>query len=106
MTRLAFDSLNAERIKTSEEARILAHQNSNLQITVNWLLHRVNQLEKERAHLLLQYVGIKMEVPSIEPADPDPNEVLGGANIFQDVGDDAAKRLGLDWDERGMLKQN
>jgi hypothetical protein len=105
ITRLAFDSLNAERIKTSEEARVLAHQNNAQQVTLTWALHRVEQLERERAQLLWQYVGIKVQVPVVVPVEKDPEDVLGSANLFNDIGDDAAKRLGIEWTGVGELKQ-
>lgn len=105
ITRAAFDSLNAERIKSAEEARVLAHQNSNLAITLDWMRHRVQQLEQERAHLLFQYMGIKVQVPIIAPQEPSQDDVLGGTNIFQDVGDEVAKRLKIEWDDTGIVKQ-
>ena len=105
ITRVAFDTLNAERIKKSEEARVLAHQNSNLTITLDWMRHRVQQLEQERAHLLFQYMGIKVQVPTIVAPEPSQDDVLGGANLFQDVGDEVAKRLHIEWDDTGIVKQ-
>ena len=105
ITRAAFDLLNAERIRKSEEARVLAHQNSNLTITLDWMRHRVQQLEQERAHLLFQYVGIKIQVPTLVAPEPSADEVLGGANLFNDVGDEVAKRLHIEWDDTGIIKQ-
>ena len=104
ITRHAFDSLNAERIKASEAARILADQNAALKITMDWLRHRLEQVERERAHLLKTYMGVVVEVPHFVKPEPDNEEVLGGANIFQDIGDNAAKRLGIQWDEAGVVK--
>ena len=96
ITRHAFDSLNTERIKATEEARTLAHQNAALQITCDWFRANAEKWERERAHLLWQYLGLKVEVPVVTKAEPPEDEILGGSSLFQDVGDKKAKELGLE----------
>lgn len=105
ITRAAFDTLNAERIKATEEARVLAHQNAALHITLDWFRLNAEKWERERAYLLKTYMGIAVTVPHYVPTEPDKEDVLGGANIFQDIGDKAAKELGIDWDSAGQVKQ-
>lgn len=105
ITRAAFDALNAERIKAAEEARVLAHQNATLQITLDWFRVSAEKWERERAHLLKTYMGVVVDVPHYVKPEPDTEDVMGGANIFQDIGDKAAKELGVDWDSMGAVKQ-
>lgn len=105
ITRAAFDALNAERIKATEEARVLAQQNASLQITCDWFRARNEQVERERARLLWQYLGIRVEVPVAVQAQPDAEELVGGNSLFQDIGDAEAKRRKIDWDDSGVVKQ-
>lgn len=105
ITRAAFDTLNAERIKASEEARVLFDQNVTLKATMTWAIQRVEHVERERALLLKQYMGVAVQVPTFVNPEPDREDVLGGANMFNDIGDDAAKRLGREWNDDGTLKQ-
>lgn len=104
ISRRAFDTLNAERITAAAEARVLADQNAAYKITMDWMRHRLHQVEQERAHLLKTYMGVAVQVPSFVKPEPDPDDVLGGANIFQDIGHEAAERLGIKWDEVGVVK--
>ncbi len=55
--------------------------------------------------LLKQYMGVAVKVPSYVVPEPTPDVVLGGANMWNDVGDDEAKRRGIDWNNDGTLKQ-
>lgn len=104
VTRAAFDTLNSERIKSAEEARVLDHQNQALQVMTDWLRVRVHQLELERAQLLWKYMGVKIPVTTIEDATKDDN-ILGGINPFEDLGDTLAKQFGVDWEADGTLKR-
>ena len=103
ISRLAFDTLVAERIKATAEATVLAHQNSNLTITLDWFRHRTQQLEQERAHLLATYMGVKVQVPTWVAPEPNAEETIGGANIWNDIGDAEAQRRGIKWDEAGAI---
>lgn len=103
ISRAAFETLSAERIKAAEEARVLAQQNAAQQITMDWLRVRNEQVERERAQLLWQYVGIKVQIPVAMPAPSAPEEVLSGGNAFEDIGDAAAAAAGIDWNPDGTL---
>ena len=50
-------------------------------------------------------MGIKVQVPTIVQQEPSQDDVLGGSNLFQDVGDEVAKRLKIEWDDTGIVKQ-
>lgn len=104
ISRVAFDTLNAERIKAQEEARVLAQQNAALQITSDWFRLNAEKWERERAYLLKTYMGVIVQVPSYVAPAPDTEDVLGGANIFNDIGDKAAKDRGIEWDHEGVVK--
>ena len=103
ISRAAFETLSAERIKATEEARVLAHQNAAQQITMDWLRVRNEQVERERAQLLWQYVGIKTQIPIAVAAPKSPDDVLSGGNAFEDIGDAAAAAAGIDWNLDGTL---
>lgn len=76
------------------------------QTTNEWLMHRLNQLEHERARLIETYMGVKMPVPEIGIQLPhvDVDQVLRDPGLlFNDMGDDAAKDAGVDWDPTGAV---
>ncbi len=86
------------------KAALLYAQVLALQTTVDWMRVRVNQLEHERAVLVENYMGVKIQVPTIEPAPEAPRSVeslLGQSLDFNDVGDRAAAALGLGWNDNG-----
>jgi hypothetical protein len=94
----------AQAIRDSQIANISA-----LNTTVDWFRVRITQLEHERALMLQNYMGITVPHMSIERApkagaarpsyDPVPH--------FDDVGDDEAKRIGVDWNpETGEINYN
>lgn len=94
-----------EWVKCHEEARVLSQQNLALHTTMDWMRMRVNQLEHERAMLIQNYMGVKIEVPTIRSKE-DVTMVpptLGGRSIFDDMGDAAAKAEGVAWDDSGKV---
>lgn len=90
------------------QTAVLAAQVASLTSTVDWLRVRVNQLEHERATLFQAVTKLPMSVPSIRPADPyaassAPNTRPDMAALFEDVGDELARTLGIDHDADGRL---
>ena len=78
------------------------------QTTNDWLMMRLTQLEHERAVLVQNYMGVKIPVPEIGRAveTVDVEKALRDpGSLFADVGDEEAKRLGLDWDETGAVTE-
>ncbi len=104
ISRLAFDTLISERLKALEHARVLSDQNATLTVTMEWALRRVEQIERQNAQLLWKYIGIKVEVPVVVKPEPTDEDVIGGANMFQDMGNEYAKAHGIEWDEAGVVK--
>lgn len=106
LSRAVFDAINAERIQAVERAKVLAEQMAAMRTQMEWFCHRVQQLEQERARLLWQYMGVKVETPQFVKPDPPQDDVLGGANVFQDIGDEAATQAGIGWHDDGTVKTN
>lgn len=107
ISKKAYDAMHDEWLKNHEEARVLAEQNRALQVTQDWFRVRVTQLEKERAILLNNFMGLKIEVPNYDVTPPsgakDPLAILGGTQIFEDMGDDEAKRHGIEHTADGRV---
>lgn len=75
-------------------------------LTIDWMRHRVNALEKEKAQLLMKVTGVMFSVPEIVPTRPgtmSPFAEFDQMPSFEDVGDREAARLGLSLDESGQL---
>lgn len=77
-------------------------------ITIDWMRHRLNALEKERAILLNRVGGIVIPIPEIVPSRPGTISELPmdmtHLPSFEDVGDTEATRLGISHDNEGNLK--
>lgn len=109
INRAAYDgmlerALSAQGAKAALEQQIIAQK-----ITQDWMVHRLTQLEHERAQLLYRYMDIKITVPELTPETPqtDTASSVIGSDLpsFNDVGDEEAKRLGLNWDTEGRVTQ-
>lgn len=95
-----------ERIAAQVRAATLVEQNKVLQTNLDWLRVRVNQLEHERAQLLWNYLGVKVQIPEIQRVSPTadtPPHPLSELPSFNDVGEAEAKRLGIEWDAEGRV---
>lgn len=79
------------------ESSLLKTQLATTQTQFNWLRERVNALEMERAQLIKKAYGIDLPVPEIVVTKPWPKlpDQLNADDLFSDVGDDVAKKLGL-----------
>jgi hypothetical protein len=116
-----FENLTRERTKSD----MLSSRLSAMTATQDWLMEHVNRLEHERGILIEARLGLVFPVPSIEraerpgvetPTPPgiDPGSVHGTpddsiplaqmlASSMDDMGDDAAGRMGIAHDAQGML---
>lgn len=99
--RIVLDSEKRNAV-CAEQARHIA----TLTATMDWLRVRVTQIEQERAQLLYNYMGIKVETPSIERTRvPGPSELASAvAPYFTDMGDDEAAKQNVSWANDGTLK--
>jgi hypothetical protein len=104
--RLLTDKARAEGQALTLTTRIVAQD-----VTLDWLKVQVTKSEYERAQLIQNYMGIKIPVISIEAETPAEErltveKVLAATVDFSDIGDEAAKAQGLDWDGEGRLTAN
>lgn len=104
--RLLNDKAKAEGCAQTLGARIVGQD-----ATIDWMKVRLTQLEYERAQLIHNYMGIKLPVLEIETKTaPDAlitaDQILNQTIDFGDIGDEAAKDAGLDWDSEGRLTQH
>ena len=85
----------------------LRQQKSKDDVTIDWMRHRVNALEKINAQLLLKATGIHVPIPEIVPTRPgtlsDPPLDMTYMPSFEDVGDSEAQRLGVEHENDGTL---
>lgn len=75
-------------------------------MTIDWMRHRVNALEKQNTILMGKATGLNFPIPEIVPARPGSISPLDFSSLpsFEDVGDDEAKRLGIKLDDDGHLE--
>ena len=106
ISRTHYDDLRLDAAKHSEAARILSEQNRALQTTMDWMRVQINQLSHEKAQLLFNYTGVKIASPEIVPSAPPANieDILGATAHFDDIGDDAAAKLGIFYNTDGTLR--
>ena len=87
------DSLREDLAAVRAERDGLKSQLATTQANFEWIRVRLNALEFERAQLLEKAYGVKVPVPEIVRSHGTP---LGlPANLFEDMGEPAAKELGL-----------
>jgi len=103
ISRDMFEKLIASRNLETGRANTLTEQNKVLQVNLDWLRTRVNQLEHERAQLLFNYTGVKVAVPEIQRTVETPVHPLTELPSFADIGDAEAKRQGIEWDAEGHV---
>lgn len=87
------DALRAEVTTLRAERDLLRTQLQVATSNFDWLRLRVNTLEVERAQLIEKTYGLKPVVPEIVRTARSPLELT--SDIFNDVGDDQARQLGL-----------
>lgn len=107
--RAEYDKLMERALIAQGEKEALQRQVDSQKTTTDWIIHRMTQLEHERAALIYRYMDIKITVPELVPDSPrtETSSQIGvDLPSFQDVGDEEAKKLGLDWDNDGRVTQH
>ncbi len=107
ISRKHYDDLRLEWAKNHEEARVLSEQNRALQTTLDWMRVQLNQAQAERSHFMHLYSGVKLPAPEIERVSATNERIadaMQGLPNFEDVGDDAAVKLGIDWNPDGTIR--
>ena len=87
------DATRDELRFVTAERDLLKVQLATTQANFSWLTSRVNQLETERAQLIKRAYGFETIVPEIARQPIMPNGFQ--SDLFEDLGDRAAKQLGL-----------
>lgn len=71
---------------------------------MDWMRHRINALEHERAMLLFKNYDLKVAVPQVEYNPVPVSKVDYTATpSFDDVGDEEAEKLGITYAPDGTL---
>jgi hypothetical protein len=92
-----------DNIALRTKVELLTTQLAIAQNNFEWARVRLNHVEDERAALLHRVVGMQIPAPKIERSGresmadvrTDLNSIIGQIS-FDDVGDDEAKKLGVD----------
>ena len=93
ISKQTVDSLREDLAAVRAERDTLKIQLATSTNHFDWLRIRINTLEAERAQLIEKAYGIRIPVPEIVRPNVNPLEL--NADLFNDIGDDAAKKLGL-----------
>lgn len=104
--RAEYDAMLARALTAQGERDAMQRQVDAQKVNQEWMVLRLTQLEHERAQLLYRYMDIKVTVPTIEldvPITPESSAIGNDLPSFNDVGDEEAKRQGLDWDSEGRM---
>jgi hypothetical protein len=106
VSRKDYDRQLTELVELRTEQRALTQLNATIQATLDWARVRLTQVEHERAQLLFNYTGVKILSPSIEKerVGPTVQSAIDSAPSFEDIGDEAARKLGIGWNDDGTLK--
>jgi hypothetical protein len=87
-------------------AKDLYAQKAKDDLSIDWMRHRVNALEKQNAVLMNKAAGILLPVPEIVPTRPGTMSDIPDFDTmpsFEDVGDTEAQRLKVKHDEDGNV---
>lgn len=97
ISRETVESLREENSALRAERDALKIQLASATNHFDWLRIRVNTLEVERGQLIEKAYGIRIPVPELaRPVTPiAPNVVDKFADLFEDMDDEQAKKLGL-----------
>lgn len=75
-------------------------------LTIDWMRHRVNALEKERAQLMMKVAGVHLPIPELVSTRPGTMSALPDFDFtpsFESMSDAEAARLGITHDEAGQV---
>lgn len=72
---------------------------------VDWFRIRLTQTEKQNARLIKKYTDVDVEIPNLVPAPHEQTtpEILNEAAMFEDIGDEIAKKLGISHNLDGTI---
>jgi len=105
MSKAMYAEQHDRLVKAEAVVQSVQIHNAALHTTMDWMRLRLNQLEHERARLIENYMGVRISVPNIEPAQSTDNnaDLFNQVPSYEDVGDTEAERMGIGWDEDGQF---
>lgn len=87
-----------------ESVRLHSEQKVRDDLNLDWMRHRVNALEKQNTQLMSKATGLVFSAPELVAQRPGMMTDLSDLiTSFEDIGDDMAKKLGIDHDDSGFL---
>ena len=90
---LHFNRDEVTKLRTERDS--LRDELSRLSIINDFFRLQVNSLQMERTQLLDKAYGIKVPTPILEKTPPQVTNASAPDAIFEDMGDEWAKKLGL-----------
>ncbi len=96
--KISQDSLTQIREENAvlrAENKRLGEELTNVKVNLDWLRVQYNQCQLERAELMSKVNGIRVPVPELAPKNRAPKSPLLEEFNFDDIGDEAASKLGL-----------
>lgn len=109
ISRRAYQDLQDELTKARSEVIAQVNANRMLEATLNWMRHRITQMEAERAVMIHRVFDVKIPTPTFETqstlnaADKFMQDMKEN-NLFAPLSDREAAEQGIGWDEEGRLR--
>lgn len=88
--------LKTELASVKTERDFLKAENINLKVGQEWMRHKINSLEVERAALLGKAYNLTLPVPEIGAKRPTEEITLANMSPFDHIDDDTARKLGIE----------
>lgn len=104
ISKQSFERLLNDAAKAQGVAQTLERENTALHTTLDWMRVRVEQVERERAILIKNYTGVEVPTPAIKRVEPDHLDHMNAPVNYDDIGDDAAAKLGIGWNADGTIR--
>lgn len=104
-----YERMRDEVIEQRVRVVVLAEQAATHKTQTAFLIARINQLEKERAIMVRHITKLDIPIPELvavqTPAISEAviRDAMGSA-MFEDMGDDEARKQGLGWNESGAVE--
>ena len=102
--RKLYDDIRKKLWETAAVNQTLEKQVTAQQSTIDWMAVRLTQVEHEKAQLLFNYTGVKIETPAYKSAPETPQLDLNQTAYFADIGDEKAEALGISWNADGTIR--